>query len=166
MGLTVSRVNEVLHYDPDTGHFTWRLKTCRKTVVGKRAGALAGGSRRYIGIDGNKYHEHRLAFLIVTGSWPEGDVDHIDGDPSNNRWSNLRPASRTMNLGNQKRRKDNRSGHKGVMWDSQKRQWYASIRRDNKKYHLGYFQDPAQAHKAYMDKAVTLFGEFACNGER
>jgi hypothetical protein len=164
--LSVEELRTIIAYDTDTGHFTWLKKISRKVVPGRRAGVMGGGRRRYISILGRMFHEHRLAVLLMTGALPNGDVDHINGDPSDNRWCNLRVASRTENLANQKRRKDSRSGLKGVHWSSCHGKWVAGIRCRGKKHHLGVFTDPAEGHKAYMAAAKRLFGEFACNGER
>ena len=91
--LTYERLRELLHYDPETGAFTWIKSTYRKGQPGTPAGCL---SKRLgyilIGIDKRLYYAHRLAFLWMTKQWPEKEVDHINLDKADNRWANLRPA--------------------------------------------------------------------------
>lgn len=120
LALTQARLRELLSYDPETGEFTWRIATSSRTPAGSRAGCYAdrpkSGKRHYVllGIDGTLYLGHRVAWFYMTGRWPDGDVDHKDGDGWNNRFSNLRKAEHQQNMFNQKRRSDNRSGVKGV----------------------------------------------------
>jgi hypothetical protein len=93
---------------------------------------------------------------------PEGFfVDHIDGNPLNNRRSNLRLATPSENQWNQKRSCANTSGFKGVGWHERDRRWQARIRKEGKLYHLGNFKSPEEAHEAYCRAAAELHGEFA-----
>ena len=90
--LTRKRLVELLHYNPETGHFVWKISVgrCRK---GEWAGSMARPDKQVtITIEGRNYFAHRLAFLWMTGSWPQGRVIHRDGNPRNNAWSNLRVA--------------------------------------------------------------------------
>lgn len=112
-------------------------------------------------IDNRKHYGHRLAFLYMTGSIP-ARVDHIDGNPSNCRWANLRAATQSENMANTGIGSRNKSGFKGVHWENGR--WCASIRKHPNKYFLGYFDDPAEAHRAYVNAAEALFGEFANAG--
>src|SRR5215467_8628570 len=101
--IDATRVREVLDYDFETGRFTWRVKRTRVTV-GDLAGCLDAG-RYKIRISGRNYWAHRLAFLWMTGEWPQGEVDHKNGNPTDNRWSNLRDATRPQNQHNRGVRK-------------------------------------------------------------
>jgi hypothetical protein len=155
--ITPERLREVLHYDPDTGKFTWRVS--RRCV---RAGDEAGGLNkhlgyRYIGVDGRRIPSHRLAWLYMTGDWPDGEIDHINRDRADNRWSNLRAASATENRANSKLRADNSSGLRGVVWDFQRRLWMARIKNS----HIGRFATKEEAARAYDAAAIRLFGDFA-----
>lgn len=89
--LTQERLKEVLSYNPDTGEFS--------RIAGGKAGTKSLEYLR-IQIDRRLYLAHRLAFLIILGRWPYDKVDHIDGDPSNNRWENLRECSQKENMRN------------------------------------------------------------------
>lgn len=100
-----------------------------------------------------------LMHTFITG-WPY--VDHINGDGLDNRRSNLRPATALQNMANKRRYRNNTSGFKGVTRNSGTgRPWQASIRANNRRYHLGYHDTPEQAARAYDAAALRLFGEFA-----
>lgn len=94
--LTHEMLLSLVHYDPETGGITKRGKTdwCQQ----KRGYML-------VSIGGVQHKAHRLAWFYMTGSWPKNHIDHIDGDPTNNRWSNLRDVTRSQNLRNQHRTK-------------------------------------------------------------
>lgn len=153
---------DLLDYDPDLGVFRWRFSR-----RGASAGKVAGNrmSNGYIMIEtcGSRYLAHRLAWFFVTGEWPSGHLDHIDGDPSNNRISNLRIASASQNAANKRRSRNNTSGFKGVHLDGSGR-WRAAIKVDGKRTYLGSYDSPEDAHRAYVEAAERLFGEYARPG--
>jgi hypothetical protein len=109
-----------------------------------------------IWVEGARYRAHRLAFLYQTGEWPKNLVDHIDGDPSNNRWANLREATSKENGQNKAVGVNNRSGYLGVGWHKTNRKWQASIKVSGRLKHLGYFDDPALAAAAYAKAKVNF----------
>lgn len=92
-------------------------------------------------------------------------VDHIDGDGLNNTRSNLRLATQSQNMGNQGRSIANTSGFKGVSWHKGRGKWQAQIKVGRVNKWIGCYDDPAEAHAAYMTAACELFGEFANNGK-
>ena len=103
----------------------------------------------------NKYL-HR----IIMGE-PDGmDVDHIDGDPLNNRRSNLRICTHNENMTNRKISKNNTSGFKGVYWSKRDNNWRSQIKYNNKRIHLGCFDSLEEATKARKDAEEKYFGEF------
>lgn len=159
--LTDERLREVLHYDPMTGDFTRLVGTARRVNVGDIAGSTNGQGYREIMIDRRRYLSHRLAWLYMTGRWPIAQIDHIDIDRANNRWANLREASRSQNQGNTRVPSTNTSGFKGVSLDKESRKWRAQIRAGGKKRWLGSFNTPDAAHAAYCAAAEKNFGEFA-----
>jgi hypothetical protein len=126
---------------------------------------LAGGVKALgyvaIGIGGHRYLAHRLAWLYMTGGWPRRRIDHRNGTPSDNRWTNLREATGSQNISNAKRHKDSSSGLKGATWESWSGKWRSTIRSNGKTYHLGRFRTPEEAHAAYCEAAIRLNGEFA-----
>lgn len=102
---------------------------------------------------------HRLAFAIMTGRWPEDEIDHINGKRDDNRWENLRAATRTENRWNTDKRKDNKSGFKGVHAHGDK--WRAAIQHNKQRIDLGIFDTAQQASDAYVKRQNELHKEFA-----
>lgn len=146
---TAERLREVLAYDPGTGVFTWRLRISSHSVVGRRAGTRKPPKNYVcIGIDGKRYYAHRLAWLYMTGMWPACDIDHHNLVHDDNRWKNLRPASPSQNRCNQRPRRDNRLGLKGVFFHAARRKWYARITKDHRTHHLGVFETADDARTA------------------
>ena len=136
--LTQNRLKELLHYDPLTGIFTWISKPNQNILIGSEAGhveKVAGYIR--IAIDKRKYAAHRLAFLYMLGSFPQDQVDHINHNIIDNRWSNLRPATSITNCRNKSLSKYNTSGFNGVKWRKERNHWIAQIRVDGKLIYLG-----------------------------
>ena len=158
--LSQSRLKEILSYDPDTGEFV-RLVDVRRARAGDKCRRLSSAGYYQIGVDGWAYLAHRLAWLYMTGEWPAGLVDHIDGDRINNRWCNLRPATVTQNGANSRLNKNNTSGFKGVSRVPGNKPWKAQIRDYGKVVVLGYFDDPAVAHEVYIAAATRIHGEYA-----
>jgi hypothetical protein len=111
--LTQERLKELLRYEPETGWFTWRLASSIANI-GDRAGGHHGHGYRQIGLDYKKYLEHSLAVFYMTGEWPKDEVDHINGKKDDNRWVNLRLATRSENGHNKPVHRANRSGYPGV----------------------------------------------------
>jgi hypothetical protein len=159
--ITQSRLVELLTYEAKTGLFKWNLdlKTGRGAGrVTHLAGSIAGGSNgRYckIGVDGGRYFAHRLAFLWVTGEFPENNIDHIDGNPLNNAWINLRDVSRSVNL--QNRRHSPSGSEFNLLGVSRNHKRYlAQISVNKKNKYLGTFDSPDQAHAAYLSAKRAL----------
>lgn len=158
--LTQAQVKELLRYDPKTGLFKWRIDQHRSLKAGTIAGGPTFQGRTAIGINGRIYFASRLAVLWMTGAWPAFTVDHRNGDPSDDRWSNLRIA--TLSQNHQNRRVSNkRKLPKGVSWEKQTCRYKASICVNYRRITLGRFDIPEEAHAAYMAAAKKYFGEFA-----
>ena len=142
--LTQSKLKETLSYDPETGIFIWLVKPCNRIRIGSIAGYCGSGYRQ-ISVDGKLYQAHRLAFLYLTGSFPVGDIDHIDHVKDNNQWSNIRTVTKKENSKNQSISKRNKSGVTGVNWNKQTSKWQSSIQVDGKFKYLGTFADKNKA---------------------
>jgi hypothetical protein len=158
--LTAERLREVLSYYPETGIFAWRVNTNRVRVA-QVAGNLNPRGYRRIKINGRDYKAHRLAWLYMTGEWPPTEIDHINCDRDDNRWANLRTATRGQNARNARRPAHNSSGLKGASWHAGDKKWRAQIRVDGRTKHLGQFDNPIDAHKAYVAAAEEHSGKFA-----
>lgn len=150
--LTSERLRALLSYDPATGTFTRRISRCRW-----RAGETAGAPNRgyvQIKIDNVLHAAHRLAWLHTTGSWPTGDIDHIDGNRSNNAFANLRDVTRGINAQNLRRaRRDSQSGLLGSFKKKDRKQkdrWQAQISLNGVLHYIGIYDTAEEAHAAYV----------------
>lgn len=149
--LTQEELKKLVHYEPDTGSFTWKVRSAYKVKVGDMAGGVDPHSGyRVIRINGKNYPAHRLAFLYITGSFPKQQVDHINRVRDDNRWVNLREVSPKENQMNRSIGKNNNSEVMGVSWCRTTHKWIASITVNGKLKHLGYFS------KNDLDKATEV----------
>lgn len=149
--LTAEKLRELLHYDPETGIFTWRVSAANSVKVGDVAGCSNGNGYLRLRLQSRLYHAHRLAWLYVYGEWPKGQIDHINRDRSDNRISNLREVTNKQNAQNSSKPSNNTSGHPGVYWYKQSSKWQAKITHNQKHIHLGCFatiEDAIAARKA------------------
>lgn len=148
-----------LNYDPETGLFTWRVRTSNRIRVGDVAGTMDTNGYLRIGVCGKVRSAHRLVWLYVYGYFPEQDIDHADGDRTNNRLSNLRECSRSQNLINKPIQDNNVTGVKGVCWSKDKKRWEAYAKKKGVKIRLGMyknFDDAVAARKAYIDENYDM----------
>jgi hypothetical protein len=147
--LTQAELMRVLSYQAETGIFRYALSTNKRIRVGDIAGTIMRGYPR-IKIDGTVYEAHRLAWLYVHGSWPAGQVDHINGVTTDNRISNLRDVTQSGNAQNRRiAQRNNQSGFLGVSVHGIGK-WQADIRINGKKKYLGIYSSPEDAHQAYL----------------
>ena len=157
--ITLLRLKCVLEYNPETGRFIW-IKPSYKNKngnVGKVAGYLDQDGYVRITIDRRRYYAHRLAWLYMTGSWPEKQIDHKNRMESDNSWLNLRLATHAQNQHNRGVLKNNKTGLPGVV--ERKWGWVAYIMREGVNNYLGSFKDPDEAYGAYL-KEREYRGEF------
>ena len=155
--LTQQRLKSVLHYDPDTGLFVWLgPKPQKRHMLGCVAGSVGYQGYISIRVDGTPQQAHRLAFLYVTGEWPTGDVDHLNGRRADNRWENLRECSRSENMQNVSLQRNNTSGHTGVTWNKGRRKWVAQICHGRTYKNLGGFTDFKVDKDAYLKAKAEL----------
>ena len=143
--LTAGKLRELLHYEPETGIFTWKVGSANQVKAGNIAGSPTGLGYLRIVLQRRGYQAHRLAWLYVYGNWPEGQLDHINRNRSDNRISNLREVSNKQNQQNRSKPSNNSSGHPGVFWHKQHARWQAYITHNQKKAHLGCFTDIEEA---------------------
>ena len=142
---------EHIRYVAETGLFFWSVSD-RGITSGKPAGSATKYGYRAIKLGRISYRAHRLAWFLTHGSWPTGEVDHINGDRTDNRLSNLRVVDRAGNAQNQRRAHvDNLScGLLGVTWNKQHKRWQAKLQARKARHHVGYFDAPQEAHDAYL----------------
>ena len=155
--LTQELLKELIHYDPETGEFTWlerdrrHFKTDRSrniwntTFHGNVAGGDDGSGYLRIGVLCKSYRAHRLAFLYMTGEFPPEHTDHINGIRDDNRWINLRAATSAENCRNARISSNNNSGVHGVSWHKRCSFWVVGIQLNGKSKHIGYFKDKFEA---------------------
>lgn len=154
--LSQGYLKNLLNYDPDTGIWTWINPPNHNTrLMGKRAGNRRCDGYLKIRIDGVAYYAGRLAYLYMQGRMPLFEVDHIDRDPSNDKWDNLREATSSENKCN--RIVSNRSGYRGVDWYEPLQKWRARLND----IHLGYHSDLQDAITARDTAAKIAYGDFA-----
>jgi len=151
--ITAERLRQLLHYDPETGIFTWLID--RTTI---KAGEIAGTfdkSCGYIRIraDGKKYLAHRLAWLFIYGKWPKNGIDHRDGNTQNNRWNNLRDVTQSVNMQNQRKP---RGKNKFLGVSPNGKRWKAHIQVHGTRIHLGTHDTPEQAQTVYLEAKRKL----------
>ena len=146
---SLAEVSRLFRYDKEAGHLIWQKS-------GKRAGSLDKSSGyRHVKINGTKYREHRIIWLLMTCQDPAAqDIDHINRCRADNRWENLRLASRTEN-------NLNRSDVKGYCYRPRKGKYSAQIMIGSKQKHLGYYDDAESARAAYVSNVNNLATQFS-----
>lgn len=154
------QLKTLLHYNPETGNFTWIAKRKGSKGINKPAGTLTNKGYIDICIDGVKYGAHRLAFLYMLNDCPLF-VDHIDTVKSNNVWSNLRPASLRENAFNFKGG-ENQSKFRNVYYDPRgKKKWFVRITDiTGAKISLGYYDTPEEANEVATKARKEHHGDF------
>lgn len=146
-----------IEYFPETGLFVWKVSPGRKVPAGSMAGSISHWGYWVIRYRGRLYRAHRVAWLLMTGNWPAKDIDHRNGDRSDNRWNNLREATRAQNAANRIVRG---KYPKGVTLHRCGK-FQAQIKKNGKKHYLGLFHTAEGAATAYAIAAKQFFGEFA-----
>lgn len=111
----VEDINTFLRYEPESGNFYWKVRVSIRRQAGSRAGSISSFGYVTIVIGRRGYRAHRLAWLLMTGKMPEYEIDHKDGNRANNKWENLREATRGQNRMNSCIQTNNKStGYKNV----------------------------------------------------
>jgi len=162
---SISKLTELLAYDPHTGKVTWRsnrygYRKSLRAAKGDEAGTILSLGYRSIQVDGVGLLIHRVAWALHYGEWPNGDVDHVNMDKLDNRIVNLRIASRAQNMSNRSHTKRNTLKAKGVELTRTGR-YAVKIWKNYKRYHIGTFDTLDDAKAAYLAKAKELHGAFS-----
>ena len=154
-------IKDFLDYDPKSGNFVWKVtRNARQARVGDIAGRFDSYGYVQIRFKGKSYLAHRLAWFFYYGEFPDGELDHINGNRNDNSIANLRLATRRENTRNTRMRKDNTSGFKGVTFHKKTGKWAAALFINGKTKHLGLFETALLASKEYCRRASELHGEF------
>lgn len=169
----VSYLKECFIYSPETGALIWKerprehfssdsgMKTFNKQFAGRVAGSIK--QNRYIEVRfmNDRYRAHRIIFKMMTGIDPKEEIDHINNNPIDNRWKNLRASSSSQNKCNQRIRSTSTTGFKCVRWHKRDKKFYSVLKTQGKSFFLGYFDNPEEAHKSYCLAALNYFGSYA-----
>lgn len=169
--LPVEYVRSALDYDPETGFLTWKFRADRAPqwngkFVGRRAGTINDRGYVVVTINGPDFRGHRLAWAIMTGEWPDGEIDHENLIKSDNRWCNLRLATHAQNNHNKLAQWNNTSGFKGVSYSKTMKSWVARIMIDGRYKVLGYTSTPDAAHHLYATASDLHRNVFSNVGKR
>jgi len=154
--VTATRLRELLDFDPLTGVFLWKVNRRGNSRAGDVAGKQTTQGYRSIRVDGRDYQAHRLAWLYVHGAWPEQQIDHLNGQRSDNRLANLRDVSGSINQQNRRVASRGKSSPLGVYWIDNNPgnpvpgHWYARITVRRRLVTIGKFSSTEAAHQAYV----------------
>lgn len=166
--LSIEFLRSVFTFDAETGELRWRYRDDMSAQWnGRYAGKIAGNrdskGTRYVWVSVNDilYAAHRIIWAVVTGAWPTNEIDHRDTDGKNNKFTNLREATRSQNLGNAKLSRANTSGFKWVSWNKKRCLWMALMQINNAKIIVGFGHDPKQLHESCAVIAKQNRKEFA-----
>jgi hypothetical protein len=137
--VTQERAKELLEYTPENGLLVWKKTNSNAAKKGTIAGYLSKTDNRVsVRIDSKLYKAHRVIFLIVTGEWPE-EIDHINGDSSDNRWDNLRSVTHRENMKNRKVCSNSKTGIMGVVWNRHNSKWRVRVKAFDVHLEIGSF---------------------------
>lgn len=168
---TQQYLRECFDYDLSTGVLTWRVRprahftstrswrTTNTRYAGKEAGLALSQGHRQLRLDGCLYRSARVIWKWVAGQDPIAQVDHVNVDPADDRWSNLRLANQAQNGANAPKRRNNKTGFRGVYFGPRGR-YVAAVRFQGKRYYAGSTRTAAEAHQLYCNLAAKLHGQF------
>ena len=164
MDITHQQVIDAFSYDPVTGVLSWKNPTSNRVRKGAVCGTPDKDGYLQVGFMGKYLKTHRVIFLYMTGNHPQYEIDHINGDVTDNRWVNLRDATKHQNSQNTKLTSRNTSGVKGVSWCNQKRKWRCLVISEGKYIHAGYFSDIQRATDAVRAARIKVHKQFVNHG--
>lgn len=159
--MTYEEANELLDYNPKTGALTWKNRMGRwgRIPAGSLATATDSKGYLYVHIGPKNYRAHRVAWLLHYKEWPSKDLDHINRNRTDNRITNLREATRSEQLQNQKKRSDNTTGVTGVSMTINGT-YATSVWVKGKKHYVGTFKTMEEAVRKYTEKKRELHSFF------
>lgn len=167
------KLSEIFDYNPETGKLFWRRRP-EESFATRQASSTwntrFAGKEAFTSVDGKGYRHgtlcgksllaHRVILAMANGRWPE-QVDHINGDRSDNRIKNIREATHQENSRNRRMLKSNTSGIKGVCWSKAAQKWQANIKVNGKQFFLGVFDSLEDAAESVKAKRIEMHGQFS-----
>lgn len=154
MNADIARLH--VSYDHESGNF-YRVLVSGGVFPGPIDNVPGRDGYIAIRVCGKKYKAHRLAWLLMNGKWPDGEIDHINGVKTDNRYVNLRDVSKAENMRNQHfAHKGSQSGLLGAYKD--KGMWRAQIKKDGVAHSIGWFKSKEEAHQAYLKAKADMHG--------
>ena len=156
----ITREKIIQLFDYKDGNLYWKKSTNNRVKNGQIAGSKLPLGYRIIGINGKNYLMHRLIFMLFNDYIPK-KIDHIDGNPNNNKIENLREANDAQNSYNAKLRKDNTTGCKGVIWHKWAKKWRVIVKAKRKVIYSGYFDNLELADLVAQEARHKFHGDFA-----
>lgn len=159
--LTAERARALFDYEPETGLLRNRERRSSRAPAGAVAGGITPYGYRSVSVDSVRHQAHRVVWLIVHGSWPTADLDHINGVKADNRIANLREASRAENMANRRMSRISKHGAVGVSKVVTGPNYRAQIKAGGRLVHLGVFPTVEEASAAYLAAEASLRGEFS-----
>jgi hypothetical protein len=155
--LSQQELHEIIEYK--NGELYWKIKPSKNRQVGEKAGSVKKNGYCMVQINKKLDYAHRFIFLMFYGYLPKY-IDHIDGNPSNNRIENLREATQSQNLCNRSKQINNKSGFKGICWNEKRNQWTATCQFNGKTIRK-YCKNIDEAIEIMRKLREELHGQFA-----
>lgn len=156
--LSQSEIKKLFNYNPGTGEVTRLVANSNFVRVGDNPGWIENTGYYRVHIGGKSYLLHKVIWMYMTGEWPKFDIDHIDRNRLNNKWDNLRKATRSANMANGGKR-ESLTGFTGVYQN--KSGYMSKIKIGNQQVYLGQFKTPEEAYEAFKLKHREVHGEFS-----
>ncbi|NBW23602.1 MAG: Pathogenesis-related transcriptional factor and ERF protein [Caulobacteraceae bacterium] len=154
-------VAKILDYNPKTGKFFRKINTGSFGRIGEVLGYTTKRGYRKTSVCNIQLYDHQLAWLLFYSKWPDRQIDHINGNRSDNRISNLREATVSQNALNRSYQSNSKTKYKCINWKPDRKKYRVKIGVNKKYYHIGYFVNLDEAIKARDIAIKKLHGEFA-----
>lgn len=159
--ISQARLHELFDYKD--GQLIWKISRGGKAQKGSVAGRKVKHNYTQIEVDRKTYYLHRLVFIYHNGYCPKV-IDHIDGNPANNKLENLREATLSENQMNSKISKNNSTGMKNVNWNTEANKYRVELSVNGRNKFIGYFDDPELAELVAIEARDKYHGRFANHG--